>query len=62
MALLERQERVSEEEADPRRWVEIDHYIADFLSPADPLLEAALRANEAGGLPTHSVSPHQGKF
>jgi predicted O-methyltransferase YrrM len=57
-----RQEGVPEEEIDPRRWVEIDHYIADLLSPADPALESALRVNEASGLPTHSVSPHQGKL
>jgi predicted O-methyltransferase YrrM len=56
------QKRVSEEDVDPERWVEIDHFIADFLSPEDPALEAALRDNEAGGLPSHSVSPHQGKL
>lgn len=47
--------------ADPR-WPEVDDYIAGKLLGDDPALDAALAANEAGGLPTIDVSPVQGKF
>ena len=45
-----------------KRWAEIDRYLCDVLIPSDPALDAALQASESAGLPTHSVSPNQGKF
>ena len=42
------------------RWIEVDRYIADRLLPADPVLDATLRASAAAGLPPHDVSPLQG--
>lgn len=44
------------------QWSAVDAYIVDRLVPADPVLDAALDSNEAGGLPQHDVSPAQGKF
>src|SRR5579863_7991168 len=43
-------------------WTEVDNYFADLLAPTDPMLEAALKANQAAGLPAIDVSPLQGKF
>ena len=44
-------------------WSAVDEYIeAQLLADADPVFEAALRANAAGGLPAIDVSPAQGKF
>ena len=43
-------------------WSNVDSYLADALIPADPILDAALAANIAGGLPAIDVSPTQGKF
>lgn len=42
------------------RWIEVDRYIADRLLPADPVLDDALRASAAAGLPPHDVSPVPG--
>lgn len=44
------------------RWSKVDRYIADRLLPPDPILDAALRANAAAGLPGIDVAPAQGKF
>ncbi len=44
------------------RWTEVDRYIVDLLVPMDAVLEAALAASEAAGLPPHNVSPNQGRF
>lgn len=44
------------------RWESVDRYIIDRLVPADPILEAALQANAAAGLPPHDVAPNQGKM
>jgi predicted O-methyltransferase YrrM len=44
------------------RWVEVDRYISDLFAPFDPVLEAALQASAAAGLPPHNVSPNQGKL
>ncbi len=44
------------------QWALVDSYIVDRLMPVDPVLEAALAANAAAGLPAHDVSPAQGKF
>ena len=43
-------------------WTAVDQYTTDRLLPADPALEAALKASEAAGLPSISVSPSQGKM
>ncbi|HET7855360.1 MAG TPA: O-methyltransferase [Gaiellaceae bacterium] len=39
-------------------WTAVDRYLTDLLITPDPALEAALE----GGLPSHSVSPLQGKL
>jgi predicted O-methyltransferase YrrM len=44
------------------RWTAVDRYFADLLVPADPVLDGALQAIEAAGMPAHSVSPLQGKL
>ncbi|MEH1842790.1 MAG: O-methyltransferase [Nostoc sp.] len=43
-------------------WTEVDRYITDLLVPSDPVLDAALQASDAAGLPPHNVSPNQGKL
>ena len=48
--------------ADPGRWSAFDRYIEDLLVEPDAALEAALEASEAAGLPSHEVSPSQGKL
>lgn len=44
------------------RWSEVDDYIVDRLLPSDPLMDAVLAANRAGGLPAIDVSAAQGRF
>ena len=44
------------------RWAAVDRYIADLFVPADPALDAILKASEEAGLPTINVSPTQGKL
>jgi predicted O-methyltransferase YrrM len=44
------------------RWTAVDDYIDAALVPADPTLDAALRASADAGLPDISVSPAQGKL
>jgi predicted O-methyltransferase YrrM len=44
------------------RWTAVDSYFADLLVPADPVLEGAVEAIAAAGMPAHSVSPAQGKL
>ena len=43
-------------------WTKVDRYFGDLVAPADEALEAALKANEQGGLPNIDVTPLQGKF
>lgn len=43
-------------------WDRVDDYIAAHLLGSDPALDAALVANEAGGLPAIDVSATQGKM
>ena len=43
-------------------WAQVDRYIGEQLIPADPVLDAALEANTAGGLPAIDVSSAQGKL
>ncbi|UIJ43929.1 O-methyltransferase [Sphingomonas cannabina] len=44
------------------RWRDVDDYIAGQLLGPDPVLDATLAANQAGGLPAIDVAPVQGKF
>lgn len=44
------------------RWTAVDAWVVDQLVPSDPVLDAALAASEAAGLPPHAVSPAQGKL
>ncbi len=44
------------------QWKAVDDYFVERLLPADPVLEAALEANAAAGLPSIDVSPMQGKL
>jgi predicted O-methyltransferase YrrM len=43
-------------------WTAVDQYTTDRLLPRDPALETALKASEAAGLPSISVSASQGKM
>jgi predicted O-methyltransferase YrrM len=47
---------------DKQLWAEVDRYIARMLFPADPVLDEAIRASDAAGLPQISVTPNQGKL
>ena len=44
------------------QWANVDRYFTERLAPADPVLDAALAASAAGGLPAIHVAPNQGKF
>src|SRR2546429_9720653 len=43
-------------------WTEVDHYFADRLVEKDPVLDEALAASDAAGLPPIAVAPNQGKL
>ena len=43
-------------------WTVVDRYITNLLAPTDPVLDAALAASEAAGLPTINISQNQGKL
>jgi len=43
-------------------WKSVDEYICSNLLAADPVLEAALAASDAAGLPQINVSPTHGKL
>ena len=43
-------------------WTAVDEYVTGLLAPPDEVLENALRAAEAAGLPQIQVSPPQGKL
>ncbi|MCC5598873.1 O-methyltransferase [Nostoc favosum] len=43
-------------------WTAVDRYFTDLLVPPDPSLDAALQTSAAAGLPSHNVSPNQGKL
>ncbi len=42
------------------QWTAVDRYFGDRLLPPDTVLEAALDASSAGGLPEINVAPNQG--
>jgi predicted O-methyltransferase YrrM len=43
-------------------WTAVDRYICDRLLPQDPVLDAALAASDAAGLPPIAITPNQGKL
>jgi predicted O-methyltransferase YrrM len=43
-------------------WAAVDDYVADHLLPQDPVLDAALAASDAAGLPPGTITPAQGKL
>ncbi len=45
-----------------QQWTAVDRYITDLFVSRDAVLEAALEAGAAAGLPPHDVSPNQGKL
>jgi predicted O-methyltransferase YrrM len=47
--------------ADPGTWAAVDRFFAPLL-PADPALDAALRAGAEAGLPAADVAPNQGRL
>ncbi len=44
------------------QWAAVDRYITDLFVQSDPVLDAALEASGAAGLPPHAVAPNQGKL
>ncbi|MBX3064973.1 MAG: O-methyltransferase [Anaerolineae bacterium] len=44
------------------QWTAVDEYFERLYVPADPVLEAALQAADAAGLPPAQVAPNQGKL
>jgi predicted O-methyltransferase YrrM len=44
------------------RWTAVDSYFEDLFVSQDPVLDAAVAASAAAGLPAISVSPSQGKL
>jgi predicted O-methyltransferase YrrM len=44
------------------QWTAIDAYFNGLLTPADPVLDAALQASDAAGLPPIAVAANQGKL
>jgi predicted O-methyltransferase YrrM len=43
-------------------WSAVDEYICDHLIANDPVLDAALAASDAAGLPPIAVTPNQGRL
>jgi predicted O-methyltransferase YrrM len=44
------------------KWAAVDAYVTDLFGLADPVLDAALAAGAAAGMPDIQVSPAQGKL
>jgi len=44
------------------QWAAVDRYYSDLLVPSEPILDAALAASTAAGLPEINVAPNQGKM
>jgi predicted O-methyltransferase YrrM len=53
---------MEQQKADQQKWTAVDRYITDSLVSSDSVLEAALAANAAAGLPSIDVAPNQGKL
>lgn len=47
---------------DQDRWSQVDAYFSATLVPSDAVLDAALAASDAAGLPAINVAPNQGKL
>jgi predicted O-methyltransferase YrrM len=47
---------------DEQTWRHVDSYIDRTLGLGDPVLDAALKASDAAGLPRIAVSASQGEF
>jgi predicted O-methyltransferase YrrM len=45
-----------------RLWTEVERYFDGLLIPADPAMDAALKASSAAGLPPINVTPSQGRL
>ena len=43
-------------------WAAVERYVDGLLIPSDPVLDAAVAASEAAGLPDIAVTPSQGKL
>jgi len=43
-------------------WSQVDDYLGEVFVPADPALDAAVKASRAAGLPEIAVAPNQGKL
>ena len=43
-------------------WTAVERYITNSLTLSDPVLDAALSANVAAGLPSIDVAPNEGKL
>ena len=48
--------------APERTWNEIENYFNELLIPSDAILDAAMKAIDAAGLPSISVAPHEGRL
>ncbi len=44
------------------KWTAVDRYICEHLLPEDPVLDAALQASDAAGLPPIAITPNQGRL
>jgi predicted O-methyltransferase YrrM len=47
---------------DQEQWTQVDQYFTNLLVRPDPMLDAALEASDAAGLPQIQVAPNQGKL
>jgi predicted O-methyltransferase YrrM len=45
---------------DQERWADVDRYLTELFGGSDPVLDAALAASDAAGLPAIQVSAQQG--
>src|SRR5260370_16549638 len=43
-------------------WTSVEYYITDLVVPFDPVMQEALAASEAAGLPSISDAPNEGKL
>lgn len=48
--------------APERTWEAVESYFNEWLIPSDPILDAAMKAIDAAGLPTISVAPNEGRL
>jgi predicted O-methyltransferase YrrM len=48
--------------APERQWNAVESYFNELLTPSDAILDAAMKAIDAAGLPSISVAPHEGRL